>query len=192
MPVLKPIQLHASPKAVFLSGKKPVRMYTEAEFEAMKREAYHAGTDEAQRLMERQMLEQRTELVRLCSETLQRLSEQHAALVQQIHEALPHLAIEATARVLASTEFDREAVTRIVEDLLAEIAPGPEQIEVQLCPHDYESLSGCDDRFREKYPAITFRANADLRPGDCQVRTRFGVIDGRLGTKLRALEGFFQ
>jgi flagellar assembly protein FliH len=192
MPVIKPIQLHASPKAVFLAGKKPVRMFSEAEFEAMKREAYHAGAEETARLMERQMLEQRMELVRLSTETLGALTAQHDALVRQIQEALPHLAIEATARVLANTTIDRDAVFRIVEDLLAEIVPGPEQIEVQLAPHDLEALTGCDDRFREKYPAITFRANAELRPGDCQVRTRFGVIDGRLGTKLRALEGFFQ
>jgi flagellar assembly protein FliH len=192
MPVLKSIQLHASPKSVFLAGKKPVRMFTEGEFEAMKREAYHAGQEETARLMERQMLEQRTELVRLSSETLASLTAQHASLVRQIQEALPHLAIEATARVLATTTIDREAVARIVEDLLAEIAPGPEQIEVQLAPHDLEALGTCDDRLREKYPALVFRPNPELRPGDCQVRTRFGVIDGRLGTKLRALEGFFQ
>jgi flagellar assembly protein FliH len=192
MPVLKPIQLHASPKAVFLAGKKPVRTFTESEYEAMKREAYHAGQEEAARLMERQMLEQRTELVRLSTETLAAIAAQHDALVRQIHEALPHLAIEATARVLAATTIDRDAVLRIVDDLLAEIAPGPEQIEVQLAPHDLEALGNSDDRFREKYPAIAFRPNAELRPGDCQVRTRFGVIDGRLGTKLRALEGFFQ
>ncbi len=192
MPLLKPIQLHASPKAVFLAGKKPVRMFSETEFEAMKREAYHAGQEETARLMERQMLEQRGELVRLSTETLTALTEQHAALVRQIQEALPHLAIEATARVLASTTIDRDAVRRIVEDLLAEIAPGPEQIEVQLTPHDLEALIGSDERFREIYPAIVFRPNPELRSGDCQVRTRFGVIDGRLGTKLRALEGFFQ
>jgi len=192
MPVLKPIQLHASPKAIFLAGKKPVRMFTEAEHEHLRREAYHAGQEETARLMERQMLEQRTELVRLSTATLGALAAQHDALVRQIQEALPHLAIEATARVLASTTFDREAVLRIVEDLLAEIAPGPEQIEVQLAPHDLEALAQGEDRFREKHPAILFRANAELRPGDCQVRTRFGVIDGRLGTKLRALEGFFQ
>lgn len=192
MSLLKPIQLHASPKSVFLAGKKPVRMYSEAEFEAMKREAYHAGAEESSRLLERQMLEQRTELVRLQTETLHTLAQQHTALVRQIQEALPHLAIEATARVLADTKIDRDAVLRIVEDMLAEIAPGPEQLEVQLAPIDLEALSGSDERFREKHPAIVFRANAELRAGDCQVRSRFGVIDGRLATKLRALEGFFQ
>jgi flagellar biosynthesis/type III secretory pathway protein FliH len=192
MPVLKPIQLHASPKSVFLAGKKPVRMYSEAEFEAMKREAYHAGAEETSRLMERQMLEQRGEMVRLQSETLAALAAQHAALVRQIQEALPELTIEAAARVLAQTVFDRAAVLRIVEDLLAEIAPGPEQLEVQLAPCDIEAIAGYDTQFREKHPAISFRANAELRAGDCVVRSRFGVLDGRLGTKLRALEEFFK
>jgi flagellar assembly protein FliH len=192
MSLLKPIQLHASPKSVFLAGKKPVRTYSEADFEAMKRAAYHAGAEETARLMERQMLEQRTELVRLQTETLQTLAQQHAALVRQIQEALPHLAIEATARVLAETKIDREGILRIVEDMLSEITPGPEQLEVQLAAEDLDALAGCDDRFREKHPAIVFRASAELRPGDCLVRSRFGMIDGRLGTKLRALEGFFQ
>ena len=192
MPALKPIRLHAPPKSVFVAGHKPVRTFTEAEFETAKREAYHAGAEETARRMEKQMLEQRGELVRLQSETLAKLAEQHTALARQLHDALPELTIEAAARVLASTTIDREAVLRIVEDLLGEIAPGPEQFEVQLAPQDLEAITGHDAQLREKHPQIAFRANTQLRPGDCMVNSRFGVIDGRLGTKLRALEGFFR
>lgn len=192
MQALKPIRLHASPKLVFVAGHKPARTFTEEEFEAAKSEAYNAGAQETARRMEKQMLEQRGELVRLQTETLANLAQQHATLASQLLEAIPDLTVEATARVLASTTIDREAVLRIVADMLGEIAPGPEQLEVQLAPQDLESIAGHDAEFREKHPAITFRANAELRPGDCQVRSRFGVIDGRLGTKLRALEGFFR
>ena len=192
MPALKPIQLHASPKSVFIAGCKPTRTFTEKEYDTAKREAYHAGAEESARLLEKQMLEQRGELVRLQTETFAKLAQQHAALVRQIQEALPSLTVEAAARVLASTTIDRDAVLRIVEDLLGEIAPGPEQLEVQLSPQDLAAIEGHDGRFREKHPEIVFRANAELRPGDCMVRSRFGVIDGRLGTKLRAVEGFFR
>ena len=59
-------------------------------------------------------------------------------------------------------------------------------------PADLELIAGYDAGFREKHPEITFRANPDLRSGDCMVQCRFGTIDGRLATKLRALEGFLK
>ncbi len=192
MQTRKPIRLHASPTGVFLAGTKPRPTFTEAEMEAAKREAHHRGADEAARLLERQMLEQRGELIHLQAQTFTALVEQHAVLVQQVHEVVPELVLEAIARVLAGTPIDRETVIRIVTDLLGEVAPGREQVEVQLAPGDLNLISGYEENFREKYPAIVFRADAELRPGDCKVRSRFGVIDGRLATKLRALESFFK
>ena len=40
----------------------------------------------------------------------------------------------------------------------------------------------------DRYPGLRIRTDAALKPGDCQVRSRFGLTDARLQTKLTALE----
>lgn len=192
MPSFSAIKVHAPLKALFLAGTKPRPTFTEEELAAAKREAYQRGSEEASRLIERQMMEQRTDIMHLQSQTFAALAQQHAALVQQLRDVLPELAMEAVARILATAEIDRDAVLRITRDLLSEIAPGPEQVEVQLAPRDLELIVGYEEGFREKHPGIAFRADAELRPGDCVVRSRFGVVDGRLATKLRTVEEFLK
>lgn len=189
---LSAIKVHAPLKALFLAGTKPLPTFTEEELAAAKREAYQRGSEEASRLIEGQMLEQRAEILHLQSETFAAVARQHAALVQQLRDVLPELAMEAVARILATTEIDREAVMRICRDLLCEIAPGREQVEVQLSPGDLGLIAGYEEGFRERHPEIVFRADPELKSGDCIVRSRFGVVDGRLATKLRIVEGFLK
>ncbi len=186
------IKLSKSLKAIYLAGSKPRPTFTEEELEAAKREAYHRGSEDAARLIERQMFEQRSEILHLQTETFTAVAQQHAALVQQLHDMLPELAMEALARILATTEIDRDTVLRISRDLLSEIAPGREQVEVQLAPRDLELIAGYEESFRERHPAIAFCADPELTPGDCVVRSRFGIVDGRLATKLRTVEGFLK
>jgi flagellar biosynthesis/type III secretory pathway protein FliH len=190
--VLEPIRLHAAPKRIALAAPRNEATFSEEEVEAARRDGYRRGSEEATRLLERQMIEQRSEMVALQSETFTAIARQRDHLVQQMREVVPELVIEAVARVLADTEFDREKVIRIANDLLNEIAPGREEIELQLSPHDLELIAGYEDGFREKHPAITFRANSDLRSGDCKILGRFGFVDGTLATKIRALDGFLK
>ena len=192
MPVLEPIRLHAPLKGIALAAPRGAATFTDDDIEAAKRDAYRRGTEEATRLLERQMIEQRGEMLALQSRTFAALEAQHAALAQQLHDVVPEVVMEGVARVLATTDFDREAILLIANDLLAEVAPGREPVELQLAPRDLEVIEGYDAGFREKHPAIVFRAAPDLRPGDCKVQCRFGMIDGRLATKLRALEVFLK
>jgi flagellar biosynthesis/type III secretory pathway protein FliH len=93
---------------------------------------------------------------------------------------------------LANVEIDQNLVVRLVEELLAEICEGRQPIEVSLSAHDLQLLEGNSQRFREKFPEIEFRVDAELQPGDCMVRSRHGAIDGRLSTKLKTVEQAFQ
>ena len=191
-PTSKVIHFSAPMKAIFLAGTKPVLSFTEEELEAARREAYHRGAEETSRTLERQLVEQRAELVHLQSETFTALNQQHAAMLEQLRGVLPELVMEGVARILGGTQPDRDGVIRIVDDLLGELAPSGEAIEVQLNPGDLELISGYETNLREKFPAIAFRPSADLQSGDGVVRSRFGVIDGRLGTKFRSVEAMFQ
>ena len=51
----------------------------------------------------------------------------------------------------------------------------------------FDGIDG-DDTLLEGYPNIKFFEDASLKSGDCQVKSRFGLLDGRIATKLRRLE----
>jgi flagellar assembly protein FliH len=39
-----------------------------------------------------------------------------------------------------------------------------------------------------QYPGLRITPDAALSPGDCQVRSRFGITDARISAKLETLE----
>ena len=45
-----------------------------------------------------------------------------------------------------------------------------------------------DDSLLEGYPNVKFHEDETLSSGDCQVKSRFGLLDGRIATKLRKIE----
>lgn len=186
------VQFSEPVKAIYLAGGHAPMIFTHADLEAARREGYHRGAEETQRSFERQLLEQRTELIHLQSETFVALVQQHGKVLAQFRDVLPLLTMEAVARILGGLAPERELITRIVDDLLAEFVPTGEAIEVQLHPRDLEMISGYEEKLREKFPAIAFKPNSELQPGDGVVRSRFGVIDGRLATKFRSVEAMFQ
>ena len=188
----KRITLSGPLKGVAVAPPRVAPTFDEEQYGEAKRAAYQKGFEEATRAMEHQLLEQRGEMVHLQNETFEGLSRQHAALSEQLQGMLPELTMEAIRRILAGTAIDRETVLGIAKDLLAEIAPGQEQIEVRLAPGDLELIAGYEEGFREKHPQIVFRADPELKAGDCVVRSRFGDIDGRLSTKMRTIETFLK
>jgi len=40
----------------------------------------------------------------------------------------------------------------------------------------------------EGYPNVSFHEDPTLSRGDCQIKSRFGLLDGRVATKLRKFE----
>lgn len=192
--VHSPNAIHFSepPSAVYLAGTRPKPSFTEADLENAKREAYRRGSEDATQAMERQLLEQRSEVIHLQTQTFAALAAHHEQLAEQMQGLIPELAIEAVQRILATTVFDRELVLRITHDMLSEVAPGKEQVEVRLAASDLELVSGYEEQFREKHPGISFCPDSELRPGDCVVRSLFGTLDGRLSTKVRAVEGLLK
>jgi flagellar biosynthesis/type III secretory pathway protein FliH len=51
----------------------------------------------------------------------------------------------------------------------------------------FEGLDG-DDALLEGYPNVSFHEDPTLSRGDCQIKSRFGLLDGRIATKLRKFE----
>jgi flagellar assembly protein FliH len=50
----------------------------------------------------------------------------------------------------------------------------------------FDGLDG-DDALLAGYPNVKFFEDASLSSGDCQIKSRFGLLDGRIATKLRKI-----
>jgi hypothetical protein len=51
----------------------------------------------------------------------------------------------------------------------------------------FDGLDG-DDALLEGYPNVKFFEDSSLQSGDCQIKSRFGLLDGRVSTKIRKIE----
>ena len=51
----------------------------------------------------------------------------------------------------------------------------------------FDGIEG-EDELLEGYPNVKFFEDSSLSSGDCQIKSRFGLLDGRISTKLRKVE----
>jgi flagellar assembly protein FliH len=118
---------------------------------------------------------------------LKKLSGLEPALLAQIREALPGLAVEIGRRLLAGYEPPPEIVARLCSEALEHLYPEREGLELSLSSRDAELLNDLNPDWLARYPGLRIRPDPVLRPGDCQVRSRFGLTDARQETKAAAL-----
>lgn len=169
-----------------LPGRKG-RFVTESELSALEEKAFHRGADAARAKVDQQIVELRTDMQHLGENVLGRLAAMEPALVAQLNAALPGLAVDLARRLLAGYEPPAEVVARLCAEALAELFPERENLELVVSRRDAALLDGLGPEWRAGYPGLRIRAEASLGPGDCQVRSRFGLTDARRATKLEAL-----
>lgn len=165
----------------------PGRPFTEAEVAKATRDAYGKGVDDARAAADQQMVEFRADIEAMRDGVLKKLSGLEAALIAQIREALPGLAVDISRRLLAGYEPPPEVVSRLCEEALTELFPERENLELVISPRDAEFLKELNPAWTQRYPGLKIRTDTTLSPGDCQVRSRFGLTDARQETKLAAL-----
>lgn len=159
----------------------------EAEIAAREEAAYRRGVDAARALADQQMVEFRADIEHLGDGVFAKLAAVEASLVAQLRESLPELALDLARRLLAGYEPSPETVARVCEETLGEIFPERENLELALAPRDAKVLQDLKPAWLESYPGLRIRTDPALAPGDCQVRSRFGLTDARVQTKLQAL-----
>ena len=162
-------------------------VFTEAEVTKATQEAYRRGIDDARGAADQQMVEFRADVEQLNDGVLKRLTELEPMLVAQIRDALPGLALEIARRLLAGYEPPPEIVSRLCEEALAELFPERENLELVVGERDAAFLTKLNPDWMARYPGLRIRIENTLGPGDCQVRSRFGLTDARQQTKLTAL-----
>ncbi len=163
------------------------RTYTEAELAKATQEAYQRGIDDARGAADQQMVEFRADVEQLRDGVLKKLSGVEGALLAQLRDALPELAVEIARRLLAGYEPPAEIVSRLCEEALAELFPERENLELVVGPRDAAFLEQLNPAWKARYPGLRIQIENTLGPGDCQVRSRFGLTDARQSTKLTAL-----
>lgn len=164
------------------------RFYSEAELAARDEANYRRGVDATRSLADQQMVEVRADLGQLSEGVFGQLSNLEPSLLAQVRKALPALAVEIAQRLLAGYQPAAEDVSRLCEEALGQLFPERENLELAIAPRDAALLEKLSPGWLTQYPGLRIRAEASLSPGDCQVRSRFGLTDARLQTKLAALE----
>ena len=155
------------------------------EHESACQEAYNRGFHEATEALTNQIAEQRAEVAQLQDAVFKNLAAQSETLTHEVSQILPDLILEITHRVLAGFKPDAETVRKTIAETLAEVAPGSTDVELRLHPKDLALVRGVDAELEQKYPGIKLTADSELTPGDCVAKSRFGMIDARVLTKLQ-------
>ncbi len=175
------------PLAGFSRPGAAARACTETELAELTQTAYRRGVDATRSLADQQMVEFRADVEQLSEGVLRKISGIEPILLAQLREALPGLAVEIARRLMAGYEPPADVVGRLCEEALAELFPERDNLELTLCPRDAELLTRLNPGWMQRFPGLSVRTEPSFEPGDCQVRSRFGVTDARRETKLTAL-----
>ncbi len=162
--------------------------FSETELLARDSAAFNRGIDSARALADQQMVDFRADIGQLGEGIFKRLASIEPELLAQLREALPALALDIARRLLAGYEPSAEVVSRLCEEALIELFPERDNLELAVSTRDADLLAKVQPDWLNRYPGLRIRGDSALKPGDCQVRSRFGLTDARLKTKLAALE----
>ena len=180
--------------------------------------AQEQGKAEATDFYKEEVRKLRAEYGQRQAEILSAAQNKIESVLAELDTRLPDVVIGLAERVLGKTPLDRVAIENIVKGLVAEFSGEDEKLEAYLCPEDlkllkafdreesaeapaaqeeegfasaiagiFDGLDG-DDALLEGYPNVTFHEDPTLSRGDCQIKSRFGLLDGRIATKLRKIE----
>lgn len=165
----------------------PKRLFTESEMESIRARAYQEGGDAARGFANQQLVEFRVEVQALQEGLFQKLAAVESEMLSQLRETLPSLAVELARRLLAGFEPSADHVQRLCEETLAQLYPERENLELFLSAQDAVLLDQLAPTWKNRFPNLKIIADATFGPGDCQVRSRFGLTDARRQAKLEAL-----
>ena len=173
--------------AAVVPGQEEPR-YTEGEMAVARSAAYHEGYDTARRFADGQLTEFREEVQALQHGVLHSMNLIEKNLVTQLQAGLPSLAIDIARRLLANFEPPAELVVRLCTEALEHLYPERENLELIVCARDAELLTANAPDLAHKYPELKLKVDPTMRPGDCQVKSRFGLTDARLDAKLIVIQ----
>lgn len=163
------------------------REFTAADLAAARATGHREGGDAARAFTNQQIVELRAEMQELQHGLFHSLTDAHSRLSAQVREALPGLAIEIGRRLLAGFVPPPELVEKLCREALDQLYPERAGLELVVGPRDAAVLERLVPSWRVHFTDLKITVDDTLDPGDCLVRSRFGVTDARAASKLAAL-----
>ncbi len=120
----------------------------------------------------------------LCS----RINQEFETLLREVHAQIPDIVIKLVKKVLGSYEIDAQNMHKLIQDALKEVSEDNAYVEVFISPQDWEILSLEDESWTSGYSRVSFFKDDQLKRGDCMLKSRFGLIDGRMEKKISKIE----
>lgn len=148
--------------------------------------AYQKGKEEAESFFNMQLVEYRKELSTLHEAMAKNLDREYQVMVNEFKARVPNIVLSLLKKVWSHLEWDGDSVRSMIDEALMAYAPGEAPLEVYLSPSDMTLFEEMD--IHAQYGAVVFKEDLSLNAGDCLVKSRFGLMDGRLETKLRRVE----
>jgi flagellar biosynthesis/type III secretory pathway protein FliH len=165
-------------------GPDPLRV---EEVARMGQEAYEQGRRDAEEVCQRQITEARMEMSQLQDEVLGSIQNRYAEFTEEFNHQLPDLVLSIVGKIWEGLELDRPALLRAIDGALDQVGSNSERLVMRLCPKDAALLQGTE-AFMTRYPDLKVETDPELGSGDVVLRSRFGLIDSRIGTKIRRVE----
>ncbi len=163
------------------------RVHTAAELLAARAAGHQAGGDAARAFSAQQLVELRAEFQALQHGLFQGLIAAHDQLLAEVRAALPELTVELGRRLLADFVPPPELVERLCRSALDQLYPERDGLELVVSPGDAATLDRLQPSWSVHFTHLRITIDDTLNPGDCLVRSRFGVTDARASAKVEAL-----
>ena len=180
-------------------------------------ESFERGKSEAAIFYQKEIEKLRNEYAARQEKLLITVQQKVDQVLAELDNRLPNLVVTMAQKVLGGIELDGEMIHSLVKSMIEEFGTEDENLDVFLSPDDlvllkslsdkdkapnsnddqegfasaiagiFDGIDG-DDSLLDGYPNVKFFEDPSLQHGDCQVKSRFGLLDGRISTKLRRLE----
>lgn len=135
-----------------------------------------------------QLSEQRQEMVHHQQQVLQGLEQKVEQLVEALNDQLPALVVNLTEQVLAGVQFERAQLLGLITEVLKDYQHHEgEQLEISLSTDDHAQLQNFQGDPQLPFKRLSFQEDPALSSGDIVVRSRYGLLDARLSTKLNQI-----
>jgi flagellar biosynthesis/type III secretory pathway protein FliH len=149
--------------------------------------AYERGRRESEAVCQRQIVEARREMSQLQNEVLASIQSRYAEFSDQFDQQLPDWVLSIVGKIWEGVRMERETILRAIDAALEQVGSDTTKLVVRLSKADAALLQQTES-FMTRYPDLVVECDPDLSTGDVVIRSRFGVVDGRISTKVRRIE----
>jgi len=136
-------------KLVHLAGEGSVARFSADDITRAREEARQEASQAVTQAYDAEIAKLKDDVSAVVEKVLKDIVLQHADALEEMRCILPVLVKEAVARIVGSFEWDDAAIKGVVSDLLAEVAPGSENVEVQLCRVDMSRVEQFQNQLRQ-------------------------------------------